>query len=134
MDFQSFMKKNKQERPHVFFPASEDFRDEKGEKIPWELRPLTTRMVEEIREEARRDSLGRQNAELLFTARLIAAAVVFPDLENAELQDSYGVKTPQDLLLEMLDNPAEFQALSALIREMSGFNRSLSEEVKEAKN
>ena len=38
---------------------------------------------------------------------MVAASVVYPDLDNAELQDSYGVKRPEELLLEMVDDPGE---------------------------
>jgi nicotinate phosphoribosyltransferase len=36
-------------------------------------------------------------------AKQVVASLVYPDLHNAELQDSYGVKDPEDLLFAMLD-------------------------------
>ena len=42
-----------------------------------------------------------------YVAELLVSAVVYPDLYNAELQDSYGVKTASDLLKEMNDKVEE---------------------------
>ena len=64
---------------------------------------------------------------------MIAASVVYPDLYNKELQDSYGVTTPEDLLLEMVDDPAEYNEFVKFVQDMSGFE-SMSEKVDEAKN
>lgn len=138
-DFRAFMKKNKLVRENAFYPASEDLKDENGQPLRWEIRALTTRVVDAVRAACTRETPTgqggyRQIVDPSFTARLCAAAVVSPDLENAELQDSYGVKTPHELLVEMLDNPAEFNALAAFIQEHSGLNRSLAKEVNEAKN
>ena len=65
---------------------------------------------------------------------MIAASVVMPDLLNAELQDSYGVKEPEDLLLAMVDDPGEYNDLAAFVQKFQGFNVSFEERVEEAKN
>ena len=64
----------------------------------------------------------------------IAASVVFPNLLDAELQDSYGVKTPEALLKEMVDDPTEFAEFATFVREFSGFDESINDAVEEAKN
>ena len=38
----------------------------------------------------------------LYIQKMIVASIVTPDMYNAELQDSYGVKTPEDLLMAMV--------------------------------
>ena len=43
-----------------------------------------------------------------YIQKMIVASVVMPDLYDAELQDSYGVKTPEDLLFAMVDDPGEY--------------------------
>ena len=65
---------------------------------------------------------------------MLAAAVVYPDLQNAELQDSYGVTDPEDLLYEMIDNPGEFNDLAAFVQQYSGLDETMEEKVQEAKN
>lgn len=64
---------------------------------------------------------------------LIAESIVEPDLYNKELQDSYGVKTPGELLYAMIDNPGEYQDLSAWVQKFQGFD-TLEDKTEQAKN
>ena len=57
-----------------------------------------------------------------------------PDLYNVELQNSYGVKKPDDLLMAMVDDPGEYNALVAFVQNLQGFNTSFNDLVDEAKN
>ena len=59
--------------------------------------------------------------------------VVFPNLNDKDLQDSYGVMGAEKLLKEML-KPGEYQDLIKKIQEVNGFNVSMDELVEEAKN
>ena len=70
----------------------------------------------------------------LYIQKMIIASVVMPDLYDAELQDSYGVKTPEDLLFAMVDDPGEYNELAAYVQKFQGFNVSFDEKVDEAKN
>lgn len=63
---------------------------------------------------------------------LIAESIVEPDLYNKELQDSYGVKTPGELLYAMIDNPGEYQDLSAWVQKFQGFD-TLEDKTEQAK-
>ena len=65
---------------------------------------------------------------------MIVASVVVPDLYDKELQDSYGVMTPEDLLLAMVDNPGEYNDLASFVQKFQGFDVSFSDKVDEAKN
>ena len=69
----------------------------------------------------------------LYMNKLVVASTVCPDLYDAELQDSYGVKTPEELVKEMLDNPGEYQNLVLFIQEYNGFT-NMQDKVEEAKN
>lgn len=70
----------------------------------------------------------------LYIRRMIAASVVVPDLYDQELQDSYGVKTPEELLLAMVDDPGEYNELANFVQKFQGFNVSFEDKVDEAKN
>ena len=70
----------------------------------------------------------------LYVQKMIVASVVFPDLYDAELQDSYGVKKPEDLLMAMVDDPGEYNELATYVQKLQGFDISLNEKVEEAKN
>lgn len=137
-----FMKKNKKQRENAFYPATKSIVDEKGNPVLWEIRPITTREDEEIREECIKEipvsgKRGQFRQKIDINAYLIkqmVAAIVYPNLLDAALQDSYGVKTPEDLLRELVDNPSEFADLGNFIREHSGFETDITEEIEEAKN
>lgn len=137
-----FMKKNKKVRENTFYPATKSILDEKGNPVLWEIRPLTTREDEEIRDQCMKEvpipgKRGQFRTKIDINGYLVkqmVAAIVFPNLLDAALQDSYGVKTPEDLLRELVDDPSEFADLGNFIREYSGFDKDMEEEVEEAKN
>ena len=64
---------------------------------------------------------------------MCVACTVFPNLNDAELQDSYGVKTPDALLKKML-KPGEYTEYKAKVMEVNGYDMSMEELVDEAKN
>lgn len=139
--FSKFMKANKVKRENVKYPATKSLLDEKGEPLEWEFKHLTVKEDEAIRENctievpvtgkygAYRDKFNSRT----YLTNLIVASIVTPDLLDAELQDSYGVKTPADLLMELVDNPGEYAELAKFVQELQGFE-ALDEKVKEAKN
>ena len=140
-NFSKFMKANKIQKEHVMHPVTKSLVDENGEPLLWELKPLTTKENEHIRELCTVDvpvkgkpNQFRPKVDMdKYQTKLVCAAIVSPDLNNAELQNSYGVMTPEDLIKEMVDNPAEYTDLMIFIQQLSGF-KTLQEEVDEAKN
>ena len=140
-NFSKFMKSNKIQKQNVMHPVTKSLTDENGEPLLWELKPLTTKENEAIREACTIDVpvKGKPNQYRAkvdmnkYQTKLICAAVVSPDLNNTELQNSYGVMTPEELIKEMVDDPAEYTDLMMFIQQLSGF-KTLQEEVDEAKN
>ena len=139
MDLKAFLKQNKIKKENRFFKATKSIVDDKGEPIEWEIRAISTRENEKLRESCttqRKNKYGQVQTTVddnLYLAKLIANSVVFPDLNNKELQDSYGVMTPEDLLREILDNPAEYNALGNFIQDnLQGVD--INEQIKIAKN
>jgi hypothetical protein len=65
---------------------------------------------------------------------MIVKSTVFPDLYDKELQDSYGVMTPEDLVYAMVDDAGEMQDFQLWMQKFQGFTKSLDEKVDEAKN
>ena len=140
-NFSKFMKANKIQKQNVMHPVTKSLVDEKGNPLLWEIKPLTTKENEAIRAACTvevpvkgKPNLFREKTDMgKYQVKLMCAAVVNPDLNNKELQDSYGVMTPEDLLKEMVDNPAEYTDLMVFVQEISGFS-TLQEDVDEAKN
>ena len=140
--FAKFMKSNKTVKENELHPVTKSLCDENGIPLDWEFRHITSKENEEIRESCTVDIpvTGKPNVyrpklkSSLYIRRMIAASIVVPDLFNADLQDSYGVKTPEDLLVEMVDDPGEYNDLAAYVQKFQGFNVSFEDKVNEAKN
>lgn len=116
-------------REHMRVALSDRFVDEAGQPQLWELAPLCAEDVQRLLSEPGAEN-GRPGRLLL---QLLAASVVWPDLQEAELQDSWGALGAEQLLLRML-SPGEFAALQRAFVELNLQGRSLSEQVARAKN
>lgn len=128
-----FLRENKKKRENALYKATNSLTYENGEPLDWVIRPITTEENEDIRESSMIESNGRYKLNTAkYTAKLLAASVEEPDLYSAQLQDSYGVKTPEALLKAILDNPAEYNALADFVRRMNSFS-TFAESVEEAK-
>ena len=136
MALEAFLRQNKKERETIKFPASKAFVDEKGNPMEWTIKPLTSKEAENIRKQVNTYKKGGtvEIDNALFNRKVAAACTVFPDLKNAELQDSYGVMGEENLIVEMLDNDGEYQTYVAKCLEVSGYNQNENELVTEAKN
>ena len=114
--------------------VSESFTDEDGVPVLWELKAVSASEDEALR----LSSVKRQNGSFeldtnMYAAKLAAATVVFPDLNDARLQDSYGVMGADRLLKEML-KAGEYRRLLKKVREINGFGQVTSGLIEEAKN
>ena len=135
-----FLKQNAVQKENKKVAVSERFKDEDGKVVEWEIRPLTAQEDQilrkantEIKElKGKKGQLFPQLDSNKYSAMLIAACVVYPDLQNQELQDSYGVKNKPDLLTSML-LPGEFQDLFSEVQKINGF-KTLEDLTEEAKN
>lgn len=137
-----FLKQNKKVRENTEFAATKSLCDENGEPLKWIIKPLSTRDNENIRETCTIDipitgkpGMYRQKIDTSkYLAKLICASVVEPNLYDKDLQDSYGVMTPEELIYEMIDNPGEYTEFADFIQNFNGFDETLQEKVDEAKN
>lgn len=108
---------------------------EDGKPVPFVIRPVTQEENEEImRRHKKRDKKGIETFDQIgYSHDLTASAVVFPDLENAELQKAYGVLGSVKLLKKML-LIGEFTALGEAVKELSGLDEDINDDIEEAKN
>lgn len=140
--FSQFMKSNKAEKKNEMYAATKSLCDEKGNPLEWEFRHITSKENEKLREACTIEVpvIGKPNMfrpkfqSGVYVKKMIAASIVVPDLMDAELQDSYGVKNPEDLLMEMVDDPGEYSDLAAFVQKFQGFDVTFEDKVKEAKN
>lgn len=140
--FAQFMKANKVTKENEKHAVTKSLCDADGKPLEWEFKHISSKEAEAIRDAATREvpvtgkpNMFRQRLDATKYSRDMAVkSIVFPDLYDAELQDSYGVKTPEDLLLEMVDDPGEYMDLIAYVQKFQGFNVSFEDKVDEAKN
>ena len=139
--FAMFMKDKKAKKENGFYAPTKSLTDEDGKPLEWEFRHITPKENDELRDECMSEvPVGKSGTyrprvdTSKYIRKLVAASVVYPELYDAELQDSYGVTTPEDLLVEMVDDIGEYQALVAFVQEFQGFGGSFSDKVDEAKN
>ena len=117
MNLSQLMRQNVIQVDVVEYAPSERIVDENGAPMVWNLRPLTTDELTNIAEKYESD---RKRV----TQESVLASLVEPsraDFENGELQDSWGVYSPVDLLNKML-LPGELVRLDAKIQSISGFD------------
>ena len=132
-----FLRENKVKRENVFFPATLSLVDESGEAVLWEVRAVSTLEDEVVREECTVYDSGSGRFRLdvnKYMAKFAAMAVVEPNLYNVNLQNSYDVSTPEDLIREMIDSPSEYQAFVRFVQKFGQNDTSMSERIESAKN
>ncbi len=137
-----FLKGNKAVRQNYKYVASQAFKDENGNPVEWELRPITTKERERIEADCTTEVAvpGKPYATKpkvdynKFMNMIIAAAVVFPNLNDKELQDSYGVMGAEELVTELLDDYNEHLNLFRYINDVNGLSESFKEKVDKVKN
>lgn len=140
--FASFMKANKVAKKNKKYAPTVSLVDANGKPLEWEFRPITSKENEVLRESCTMEvqvtgkpNLYRPKLKTSeYLAKMIVAATVFPDLYDAELQDSYGVKTPEELLYAMVDDAGEYQDFTVWMQKYQGFTKSFDDKVEEAKN
>lgn len=140
--FSKFMKANKIVKENEKYAPTASLQDDNGKPLEWEFKHITSKENEDIRDSCTIEVqvTGKPNMfrprvnTAQYVARLITASTVYPDLYDAELQDSYGVKTPEELLYALVDDPGEYQDFTVWMQKFQGFTKSLEEKVDEAKN
>lgn len=140
MDLKYFLKDNQKKQEHKTYAATKSLCDEEGKPLMWEFRPISAEEMEDIQEEHTRDvpvegkpGVYRPKTNLTEVNRsMVCASCVSPDLHNAELLDSYGAATPEELVTKMVQSPGEYTDLVAFVSQLNGFN--LQKDVQTAKN
>ena len=137
----AFLAQNAKKIDNVTFTASERFTDpETGGPMPWEICCITAAENAAIRKSCMRSVPvpGRkgqftQDFDVnAYLAKVSARCTVFPNLNDAGLQQSYGVMGAEQLITTMI-TPAEFEDYSTKVLIVNGF-QSGEEMVDEAKN
>jgi len=115
----SFFAQNVEKRENKKVVVSKRFKDAKGNPIEWEIKSISADDDELIRKECTKNVPipGKRNQyrqtfdSNAYLTKLAVRSVVFPDLNDAELQNSYKVMGAEQLIMTMLYKD-EFDALT----------------------
>lgn len=136
----AFLKQNVEVVNETEYVASKRIKDANGEPIAWKIKTLATDETEKMRKKYTKritDRITRQTEERFdmtsYNEELLSKAITYPNLYDAELQDSWGVTEPVDLVKAML-TPGEYADLLAAATEAQGYDVGMEDKVKEVKN
>jgi hypothetical protein len=137
----AFLSQNAVKEDNIKHAASKRFLDEKNNPMEWEIKSITSEEDEAIRKECtkkvqipgKRGQYTQETDYTKYVGKLGAACTVFPNLNDAELQNSYGVMGADALLKTML-KPGEYADYLAKVQEINGFEQTMEDLVDEAKN
>lgn len=139
-DFSVFMAGNAKVDENVKYVASKRFA-KNGKPVEWEIKAIDSDLDEMLRKECTKKvpipgKRGQYNQETdtdKYIGKMCVACTVYPNLNDAELQNSYGVKDGVSLLKKML-LPGEYTEYKSKVMEVNGYDMSMEELVDEAKN
>ena len=124
----------------VFYQASKRIKDENGEPVFWELKVLSYDDIKATIEKQTRTVpnklTGKGEKETNMNQAMIdmvLQAVVFPNLNDAELQDSWGVVGAEAVLKELL-TAGEIADLIEAVNAAAGYKSELADKIKTVKN
>ncbi|MGO4498808.1 phage portal protein [Paenibacillus sp. 2RAB27] len=119
--------------------VSDRFKDDEGKPIAWKVKAVLQEDSDNIRKTCIKTIKGkygnntRETDEQEYMLKLVIASVVFPDLKDAELQQTYGVYGADNLIKRML-TPGEYTNLVLKVQEVNGYDKDINELMEEAKN
>lgn len=137
----AFMREEYLVKEPVKYVASKRIKDDKGAAVEWQLSVLTNKEIEEILDK-RTKRIPIKGAIKQYTKELDSEgaymdmalrSVVYPNLDDEELQQFYGTVGAEDTLKAILI-PGELTDLLLAVQEACGYNVGMKDEVKHVKN
>ena len=138
-DLKFFLRQNAVLPQNEEVEVTQRFKDENGSPIKFEIKPISNELDDELRKQNTRQvkrAKGVYVPELDnqgYLADMAVRAVVYPDLNDKEFQDSRNVMDAKELLNVML-LPGEYNVLLQAVQKLNGWDLSLDDIKEEAKN
>lgn len=139
----AFFAHNKKQKGNIERPISTSFLDEEGNPIKWKFAPISPERDAELKSESTKRSLitqGKRKGQFntnfdhfKYQRLLTIESIVFPNLNDKELQDSYGVMGADVVFGKML-TIGEIADASSAAQEANGYEAELEDMVEEVKN
>ena len=129
MELDVFMKGNCTGEEITEYEASARYKDKKGASVKWKLKAIPMALDKDIKRKCISNNYFDQ---LKYLEMLVVNSIIFPDLKNADLQDSYGVRG-ESALLEKLLLGGEYNKLAIKVQEINGL-LDMNQLITQAKN
>ena len=139
MDMNAFLKQNVKQPENEKLVVSERIIDKDGKPVEWEIKSLSNQHDDELRKKHTR-SVKQRNGSYTptldttpFMKDLAVHSIVFPNLHDKELQESWGVMDA-GALLDCLLKPGEYNELLKQVQRVNGWDVEIKDLVEEVKN
>lgn len=149
-----FMRETAKKQEVVEVPGIDSIRDEKGHSIPFKIKILTKKEIDDIYDKYRtRTLLTDKKGNPIFNRgqavfdtntdsnralrRIIVEALVYPNLKDKELMDYFECPSFDDMPLKVFPSAKEYEQVANIVLSTLGIIEEESEnedEVSEAKN
>ena len=150
-----FMRETAKKQEIVEVPGIESIKDENGHVVPFKIKMLTKKEIDDIYDKYRtRTMLCDKKGKPIFNRgqavfdintdsnralrRIIVEALVYPDLHNKELMEFFDCYDFSEMPLKVFPNPKEFDQVANIVLSALGIleeeNDDSDTEVQEAKN
>ena len=115
--------------------VSDRFKEKDGKPMPLVIRPLEQEICDKVQRTCvKSDKKGNSEFDRFkYVDEITAAAIVFPDLKNVDLQKAYGVLGEVKLLKKMLYTN-EYNALVEAVQDLSGMDDDFNDLKDDVKN
>lgn len=150
-----FMRETAKKQEIVEVPGIESIKDENGQVVPFKIKMLTKKEIDDIYDKYRtRTMLCDKKGKPVFNRgqavfdintdsnralrRIMVEALVYPDLHNKELMDFFDCYDFSEMPLKVFPNPKEYDKVANIVLSALGIleeeNEDSESEVQEAKN
>ena len=119
--------------------VSKRFKDDAGNTVKFEIKSISNEMDDALRKQNTRQVKKAKGVivpeldQQKYFVDLVLKSLVYPDLDDKELQDSWGVMDSRELINAML-LPGEYTALLQEVQKINGWDLNVEDIKDEVKN
>ena len=138
-DLKFFLKQNTIPVENQEVEVSKRFKDDAGNTVKFEIKSISNEMDDALRKQNTRQVKKAKGVivpeldQQKYFVDLVLKSLVYPDLDDKELQDSWGVMDSRELINVML-LPGEYAALLQEVQKINGWDLNVEDIKDEVKN
>ena len=138
-DLTFFLKQNTIPVENQEVEVSKRFKDDAGNTVKFEIKSISNEMDDALRKQNTRQVKKAKGVivpeldQQKYFVDLVLKSLVYPDLDDKELQDSWGVMDSRELINAML-LPGEYTVLLQEVQKINGWDLNVEDIKDEVKN